>query len=170
MYISPDLSADELLKEKSALKKRREMINNGVPATELISVEWIVQQLKVNSLKLMFLNARSIKKTEATIKLFNKDPPYMSRLVKILLKKKQQLMRRHKHRDADLVSSQISALLVSNIASDKKAKGSATWWKKVNTLSARNRKKNYAFLSQQKKWISTSAVYPLLPTIKILFS
>ena len=70
-----------------------------------------------------------------TVKLSNKDPLYMSPLVKLLLKKTQQLMRRHKHRDADLVSSQISALLVSNIASDKKAKGSAKWWKKVNTLS-----------------------------------
>ena len=75
-----------------------------------------------------------------TVKLSNKDPPYMSLLVKLLLKKKQQLMRRHKHRDADLVSSQISALLVSNIASDKKAKGSAKWWKKVNTLSGRKQK------------------------------
>ena len=86
-----------------------------------------------------------------TVKLSNKDPPCMSTLVKLLLKKKQQLMRRHKHRDADLVSSQISALLVSNIASDKKAKGSAKWWKKSTPCLVGSRKKYYAFLSQQKK-------------------
>ena len=79
--------------------------------------------------------------------------------MKLLLKKKQQLMRRHKHRDADLVSSQISALLVSNIISDKKAKGSANWWKKSTPCLVGSRKKYYAFSAEEmNKYCSISTV------------
>ena len=74
-----------------------------------------------------------------TILLSSRDPPWMSSLVKYLLKKKNQATNQGKTTKAAELSSKISKLIATNrktLGTDA-SMGSAQWWRKVDNLSLR---------------------------------
>ena len=69
----------------------------------------------------------------------SRDPPFMSPLVKYLLKKRKQAMRRNNEESITRLQSQINRLIHSNQVNAVKSEkhGSKKWWNKVNNMTGR---------------------------------
>ena len=87
-----------------------------------------------------------------TVRMSSRDPPWMTPLVKVLLKKKARLQARSV-RGADL--EDLKAKIDKNISENRMAlatgnKGSRAWWRKVDVLTHRKDKDN---LSLDKNFV-----------------
>ena len=69
----------------------------------------------------------------------SRDPPFMSPLVKYLLKKRKQAMRRNDEESITRLQSQINRPIHSNQVNAVKSEkhGSKKWWNKVNNMTGR---------------------------------
>ena len=69
----------------------------------------------------------------------SRDPPFMSPLVKYLLKKRKQAIRRNDEESITRLQSQINRPIHSNQVNAVKSEkhGSKKWWNKVNNMTGR---------------------------------
>ena len=71
------------------------------------------------------------------VKLSNKDPHYITPLVKHLLKKRNQLNRKRNHRQVSLLTDQIRNLIKDNMLKGSGRRGTQKWWNVVNQHTGR---------------------------------
>ena len=65
------------------------------------------------------------------IKMIDKDPPHVSPMIKLLLKKKSKLLKSKKFTNAEEMNSKIKHLMYQNIKDRKANSVSGTWWNLV---------------------------------------
>ena len=100
--------------------------------------------------------------------LSSKDPPFMTPVIKYLLRKKHRHTRRGKFAEANAVGLQVCMLITKRAFSDSSGRN---WWQRVNTLLNKNTiapDRTCAFsaeqLNQYYNGISTASGGPFKPT------
>ena len=66
-----------------------------------------------------------------TVKMTNEDPPYVTPLIKILLKKKYRLNKLGKTTEVTKITSEIGNLMKTAAASKRGGRGTAAWWQYI---------------------------------------
>lgn len=76
------------------------------------------------------------------IKMRTRDPPYMSPLLKMLMKKRSVLIKKGRLSEATVLNTRIQEMMSDNIKSKVAKKGTRQWWSQVNRLSGRIKQNN----------------------------
>ena len=62
----------------------------------------------------------------------SKDPPYMSPLLKLLIKKRSRLLHQRRTVEAEALNTRIKSLMSENMKTKIAKKGTKQWWSQVN--------------------------------------
>ena len=76
-------------------------------------------------------------KKQVTIK--SRDPPYMTPLIKTLLKRKQRLVRHQRWHEVELLSKRIGNLIMDNTKHNEQKIGTKLWWNKTKNYIGKKR-------------------------------
>ena len=90
----------------------------------------------VSYLEQMLLGALNAACPCIRVKVRSKDPPYMTPIVKHLCRKKRNLIKSKRYREAEEVSRRIG-ICINQSVTHRARKGTRTWWSEINSVMGR---------------------------------
>ena len=76
---------------------------------------------------------------EKQVTIKSRDPPYMTPLIKTLLKRKQRLVRHQRWHEVELLSKRIGNLIIDNTKHNEQKIGTKLWWNKTKNYIGKQR-------------------------------